>query len=123
MNDLRAWAVANGVDLDALLDGASRHFTSPFIATTRVPLTDAEIDALVEDDLMAIIENCAKCGTPFTTRASSFKFLCENCDGSKEREQTERDRWNSLTQDQKLDEIKAELRQIWKRLNWDGRIG
>lgn len=72
---------------------------------------------------MAIDVRCANCGYSFVTSVSSGKWLCENCDGSRERKQAERDRWNALTQDQKIEEIKAELRQIWQRLDWDGRIG
>ncbi len=57
---------------------------------------------------MAIISQCLYCGKEVLHSASSMP-LCEDHDGKRERKNLERDRWNRLTIEQKLDELKEML--------------
>lgn len=47
---LREYCIANAIDLDALAEDAGRHFAGPCIKPT-VEITDADIEALVADDM------------------------------------------------------------------------
>lgn len=71
---------------------------------------------------MAILETC-KCGAMFSTSASSFKYLCDECDGTNAAKRAEAERWAALTPDQKCEELKVRLESLERRSQWDGRIG
>lgn len=44
---------SQGLDFDAIVQGASQHFTSPQIIRCTEPLTSAELDLLFKDDQRA----------------------------------------------------------------------
>ena len=56
VEDTRAWARQQGMDLDTLLGRAAKHFTDPELKPLSRPLTDEELEALVEDDNEAFRE-------------------------------------------------------------------
>ncbi len=57
---------------------------------------------------MAILSKCMYCDKMVSHRVSSLP-ICEDHDGSKDRAERDRVRWNALTIEQKLDELKARL--------------
>lgn len=50
---LRALAAGQGLDLDALIAGAAQHFTSPRIERRTEPLSEEELEFLIDDDQRA----------------------------------------------------------------------
>ena len=72
---------------------------------------------------MAILSYCLKCNSPFNHSASDGRSLCRDCDGTKERERAEAERWANLSVEAKLDELKARVDIISNQSPWDGRIG
>lgn len=72
---------------------------------------------------MAILLNCRNCGTPFTSSVSAYKSLCDECDGTNERNRQEEDRWKALTVEEKLNELRNAVRSIQQQSEWDGMIG
>jgi hypothetical protein len=53
-NELRQFAVAQGVDFDALVEGAAQHFMSPVVQHRMEPLSGEELEFLFEDDQRAV---------------------------------------------------------------------
>jgi hypothetical protein len=62
---------------------------------------------------MALLINCYNCGREFC--ASNGDFACDNCNGVNEAKRKERERWNALTQDQKIEELLARVQSLEKR--------
>lgn len=52
--ELRAYAAAQGIEFDALVQGAAAHFQSAEINRRETPLTPEELEFLVDDDARAI---------------------------------------------------------------------
>lgn len=71
---------------------------------------------------MAILRTCS-CGAEFNTSASTYEWLCPECDGTNAKKRAEAERWAALTPDQKIEELKARIEVLERRSQWDGRIG
>jgi len=72
---------------------------------------------------MAILTECNQCRKMFTTSVSNYGGLCRKCDGTEEREAAEERRWQALSVDDKLNELRRLVLGIAERSAWDGRIG
>lgn len=72
---------------------------------------------------MAINLTCGKCGKNFTVSACSYKWLCNECDGTNEAKRKEAERWAALTSGQKCDELLKRVIALEQSSGWDGRIG
>lgn len=53
-SELRAFAAAKGINIDAWADEAGRHFQLPDIQRRTEPLSDQELEILFEDDQRAL---------------------------------------------------------------------
>lgn len=49
--------------------------------------------------------NCLKCDKEFCTSACHGSMYCDECNGNNEAKRKERERWDSLTNDQKIEEL------------------
>ncbi len=72
---------------------------------------------------MAIEVQCAKCQASFTTSASNYGNLCEECDGTNEAKRKESARWFRLTPSQRIEELRKRVEALEQSSQWDGRIG
>ncbi len=59
-DDLRRYAIANGVDFDAIVQGASEHFASATITRRTYPLTAEELEMLFDDDQSVAAESMSR---------------------------------------------------------------
>jgi hypothetical protein len=66
---------------------------------------------------MAINETCS-CGANFITSPSSGKYQCDECDGTNARKKAEVEHWESLTPDQKCEELLVRIKSLEQQLRW-----
>ena len=72
---------------------------------------------------MAILSRCMNCKKDFGHSVNDGRYLCRECDGTKEHERAEAERWAALSVDEKLNELKERLDGVSRLQSWDGRIG
>lgn len=69
-----------------------------------------------------ILIKCAKCHVEFGTSACSGSIFCDNCNGVNDAKQQEELRWQSLTLEQKVEELKLRLDARDNQINIRNRI-
>lgn len=72
---------------------------------------------------MAILEFCWKCKKEFCTSATYASGLCDDCNGTNEAKRLEEERWQALTLEQKVDELRQLVLGLQQHQSWDGQIG
>jgi len=58
---------------------------------------------------MALLMPCWGCGKEFMTSACHGSSYCDDCNGNTAAKVKEKDRWNALTADQKIEELLARV--------------
>lgn len=72
---------------------------------------------------MALLSPCCRCGKEISHSASEIP-LCDDCSGKNLAKANEKKRWDNLTIEQKLDELKNRLDQLDNIDVWsNNRIG
>lgn len=71
---------------------------------------------------MAILQQC-RCGKVFSSSASDYSFLCDDCNGTNAQKRAEEDRWRALPLEQKIEELRDRITSLEQSSRWDGRIG
>ncbi len=64
---------------------------------------------------MAIILNCVHCGKDFMTSACHGSIFCDDCNGVNAAKQQELDRWQALSLEEKVDELKFKVDFLEKK--------
>ena len=67
-----------------------------------------------------IILNCASCGEEFGTSACSASIFCDNCNGVNEAKRVEKERWDKLSDSDKIEELKTRIESLECRGRFDG---
>lgn len=61
---------------------------------------------------MALLMNCWKCDKEFMTSACHGSSYCDDCNGVNEAKQKERERWDALTNEQKIEELLGRVQSL-----------
>jgi len=69
---------------------------------------------------MAIVEACDQCGV-LCSHSSSEPALCDECSGLNAARAAETARWESLTVEQKIEELKQRLDVMNNRVDWSNK--
>lgn len=71
---------------------------------------------------MAILSECLGCGKEVFCRVNELPY-CDKCSGNEAARQKEQQRWNALTVEEKLDELKTRVDGLTQQNQWDQRFG
>lgn len=72
---------------------------------------------------MALIRNCAKCGAEFWTSISDWRDLCSKCVGTDDALLAEELRWNTLSLEEKVEELHKKLKETNDTLYYNKILG
>jgi len=72
---------------------------------------------------MAILINCYSCGKEFGTSACDGSMFCDDCNGVNEEKCKEKERWNNLSQHDKIEELLRRIEYLENQNYNNGLIG
>ena len=64
---------------------------------------------------MALLMNCWSCNKEFMSTAMGSSF-CDDCNGNTEARKKEKERWDGLSNDQKIEELKMRVESLEREI-------